>query len=116
MESEAKTALGQPAEALAVIARAVSAAGDVSGWLAAQMAEARARALAALGRREAAEASVEEGLAVARAMGLRYEEGLLLQRRAALLRVAGCELDTSEAGRCTEIVAALGIVTMPSAQ
>jgi tetratricopeptide (TPR) repeat protein len=115
VQSLAKTRLGRANEALELIDRAAAAAGGASGLLEPQAAEARALALAALGRYDEAEAQLTGGLAAARKLGLRYEEGTLLRQRIAVLRAAGREPDQSEVVKSAEILGALGVRTTPSA-
>jgi len=115
VQSLAKVQLGDPAAALALIARTLAAAGGAIGWLAPQTAECRARALIALGQFREAEQQIAEGLSAARKLGLRYEEGMLLRARATLCRANGREPDCEELRRCAEILNALGVVATPSA-
>ncbi len=63
----------------------------------------------ALGRLEEADTQITRGLAKARELGLTYEEGLLLETRASLLRAMGREADAGESRRCKEIMTALGV-------
>jgi len=100
--SLAKVRLGRPREALELIERTAADAGDASGWLLPQAAESRALALAALGETDAASTEINAGLAIARKLGLLYEEGRLMRARAEIRRAAGLEPDLSSATGSTE--------------
>jgi len=115
VRSLAKVRLGDPTTALELIDQA-AAAGDANDLLAPQAAEYRAQALAALGRIDEALATIEAGLGAARALSLRYEEGTLLRRRAAILADAGRAVDAAELERADSLLHALGVRTTPSAR
>jgi tetratricopeptide (TPR) repeat protein len=116
VQSLARIQLGQATEALELIDRAAAAAGGATGLLAPPAAEARARGLAALGQYQAADACLIQGLAVARELGLNYEEGTLLWTRSELQNAAGRNPDPLEVERCAEIFRALGVRLAPSAR
>ena len=63
----------------------------------------------------AAESQLAAGLASARELGLKYEEGILLRRRVELRSVTGLEPDPSDIEKSAEILGALGVRPTPSA-
>jgi class 3 adenylate cyclase/tetratricopeptide (TPR) repeat protein len=115
VQSQARLQLGQATSALDVIDRAAAVAGGAIGWLEPQAAEARARTLMALGRYAESDAQISKGLSVAQKLGLKYEEGLLLDARSALARATGRPVDAGESSRRDEIMTALGVRMTPSA-
>ena len=70
--------------------------------LAPQVAEARGRALAALGDTTAAAREIDSGITAARRLGMPYEEALLLEARSDIARASGlapAPADLAEAER-----------------
>jgi class 3 adenylate cyclase/tetratricopeptide (TPR) repeat protein len=114
VRSLAKVHLGQPAGALELIDRVAASAGGASAVLVPPAAESRALALAALGRYDEADEKISDGLAVARKLGLKYEEGTLLRTRAALRLAAGREPDEADVTTSREILEGLGVRPTPS--
>ena len=78
-------------EALDLLDRAAVEVDEVDGRLVPAVDRVRALAAARLGNRAHSQALIQEGLAVAREQGLRYEEAMLLQTRVDLDRQAGIE-------------------------
>jgi class 3 adenylate cyclase/tetratricopeptide (TPR) repeat protein len=115
VRSQARVELGDAAGALELIDRVAAAADGASDVLAPQAAESRALAFAALGQYDNADEQIARGLALARKLGLRYEEGTLLRARGELRRAVGREADAAEARMSGEILAALGVRSTPSA-
>jgi class 3 adenylate cyclase/tetratricopeptide (TPR) repeat protein len=93
--------------ALAQLDRAVAAAAEGAEVLAPQVAEARARALQAMGRDAESAAIVADGLARARQLGARYEEAMLLRARS-LLTGADREQAAADGAESRAILAGLG--------
>jgi tetratricopeptide (TPR) repeat protein len=113
VQSLAKIRLGHAEDALELIDRAEAAIGENMA-LSPQIAESRARALAALGRIEEAESHLAHGLAAARNQGLVYEEGVLLRTRVELRRLAGREVEMEDAEKAEKILGVLGVRITPS--
>jgi class 3 adenylate cyclase/tetratricopeptide (TPR) repeat protein len=114
VQSLALLQLDRAADALDLVERAAAAAGGATGYLAPQAEESRALALTALGRYEEAEASIAQGLALAREQGLRHEEGMLLNARTALRMAQGHEPDPSDVREAAQIMKVLGVRPTPS--
>jgi class 3 adenylate cyclase/tetratricopeptide (TPR) repeat protein len=115
VRSIARLRLGDPAGALDLVDQATATATDPIDLLEPQLADARALALAALGRDAEAQEQLTRGLAVARKHGLSYEEGMLLRRRASLYAAAGRTPDGEDVKRASEILGTLGVRKRPSA-
>jgi class 3 adenylate cyclase/tetratricopeptide (TPR) repeat protein len=113
VQAQARTGCGQAREALELLADAEAAAGKGARMLAAQVAEARALALDALGRLDDARAAVSAGLVAARQNGLAYEEALLLALADALERRAGTEPPTDAITGARRIFEGLGVQWTP---
>jgi tetratricopeptide (TPR) repeat protein len=109
VQAESQTRAGRPAEALEGVDRAAAAAGEDAGLLAPQVARARVRALAALGRHGEAESEVKAGLASAREQGLPYEEGMLLLAKAEIARSRSEPPDPSDLEAAARILGGLGV-------
>jgi len=109
VQAECRMRARRPAEALQEVDRAAAAAGEDAAVLAPQVAHARARALAALGRHGEAEREVTTGLASAREQGLPYDEALLLLARAQIARKDGREPDLSDIDAAKRILDSLGV-------
>jgi tetratricopeptide (TPR) repeat protein len=108
-QAESRLRAGRPAAALDVVDRAAAAAGEDAVLFGPQVALARARALAALGREGEAEQEVKSGLGSAREQGLPYEEGMLLLAKAEITRIRGHRPDPSELEAATSILEGLGV-------
>jgi class 3 adenylate cyclase/tetratricopeptide (TPR) repeat protein len=109
VQAESRLQAGRPTAALEGLDRAAAAAGEDAVLFAPQVALARARALAALGREGEAEKEVETGLASAREQGLPYEEGRLLLARAEITRLQGNRPDPSDLEAAGRILGGLGV-------
>jgi class 3 adenylate cyclase/tetratricopeptide (TPR) repeat protein len=93
-------------QALDAIDRAARAAGADATFARPKTARVRARALAALGRNDAALAEIDRGLTAARTQRARYDEALLLAARADI----GAQNGTDDVERATAIFDELGVV------
>lgn len=113
VQSLAKTAAGDPITALALLDNAASAVGEDARLFEPQIAEARARALAAMGNVAEAEEIIARGIKASRYYGLPYEEGLLLLSRIDIARDANLEPDSSDLEASGKILGGLGIDLMP---
>lgn len=109
VQSLAKTYAGEPAAALVLLDSAAGAVGDDARLFEPQIAEARSRALAALGRIGEAEQTIESGIDAARYYGLPYEEGMLLLSRIDVARAAGRVPDSEDVEAAEKILGGLGI-------
>ncbi len=109
VQAESRLRSGQPAAALDEVDRAAAAAGEDAGLFVPQVAHARARALAALGRYEEAERAVQPGLESAREQGLRYEEGILLVAEAEIARMRDRQPDPVRVEAAARILDGLGV-------
>jgi len=114
VQALARVGLDQASGALEVVELAAAAAGDAAAPLMPQVAESRAAALGRLGRHVEADGQLQEGLAAARRLGLKYEEALLLRRRVALRTAVGREPDPEDVASSVEILGALGVRLAPS--
>jgi len=104
---------GQADAALGLLDQAATAAGDSGALLLPQVAEARARALAATGNYAAANDEIEEGLVAARRLGLRYEEAILLVARIDIARAVGAGADPADLAESARILKGLGALWAP---
>jgi hypothetical protein len=104
---------GQASTALEMLNRAAADAGDSGTLLVPQVAETRARALAALGRSATIATEIENGLAAARQLGLRYEEAMLLLARIELARDRGAPVDPADVAESARILEGLGVLGTP---
>ncbi len=104
---------GKADAALALVDRATAAAGSSAGLLAPQVAEARARALAANGNGAAAIREIESGLMAARKLGLLYDEAMLLVARIEITREAGLQADPADLAESARILDGLGAHVSP---
>jgi len=109
VRAEGRLRCGQSAAALEEVDRAALAAGEDAGLFAPQVAHARARALASLGRLDEAERAVGPGLESARGQGLRYEEGMLLLAEAEIARMRGRQPDPARLDTAESILKGLGV-------
>ena len=100
-------------EALELLDRSVTAAGKDAQIFDPQVAEVRARALAALGRISEAEREIKAGLRTSRDLALPYEEGMLLHTRIEIARLAGREPAPSDLADSKRILGGLGIDITP---
>jgi tetratricopeptide (TPR) repeat protein len=116
VQAQARVGLGRADEALGLLDGAVAKAGLNARMFAAQVAEARALALASLGRPDEARQEVATGIAAARSFGLAYEEGMLLRTRAELDRSAGREPDAADVESAARILSGLGVPVTPRPQ
>jgi tetratricopeptide (TPR) repeat protein len=106
----ARTIQGNPGAALDLLDRAVAGAGGGPAMLAPQVAEARGRALAALGDAAAAARELESGIAAARRLGMPYEEAMLLEARSDLARARGLQPAAGDLERSLQLLEGLGAV------
>ena len=113
VQSLAKTGTGDAATALELIDAAASAVGDDARLFEPQIAEVRAKALAAMGSMDEAEEAIASGIEAARYYGLPYEEGLLLLIRIDIARKANQQPDPSDIDVSEKILGGLGIEMMP---
>jgi len=113
VQAQAKSLLGQGADALMLLDESISAAGQHAATFAPQIAESRVRALAAMGRRPEARLETDAGIEAARAAGLQYEEAALLAARIELDRGQGKGPDVRDVAALEKILANLGIESMP---
>ncbi len=109
LQAESGLRAGRPTAALAGMERAAAAAGADAALLAPQIAHARARALAALGRHGEARRELETGLASAREQDLAYEKALLLLARAEITRLQGEQPNPADLEEATSILRGLGV-------
>lgn len=113
VQSLAKIGVGDAAAALELLASAAGEVGDDARLFEPQIAEARARALAALGSRSEAEQAIVGGLKAARYFGLPYEEGMLLLARIDIARAANLEPDSQDVEAAQKILGDLGVNLTP---
>jgi tetratricopeptide (TPR) repeat protein len=113
VQAQAKSRLGQGADALALLDESVSAAGQNAATFAPQVAEARVYALVATGRKSEARLEADAGIEAARAAGLQYEEAALLAARVQLDRAQGKGPDEQDVAALEKILNSLGIESMP---
>jgi ATP/maltotriose-dependent transcriptional regulator MalT len=113
VQSLAKTSAGDAAAALELLDNAAGAVGEDARLFEPQIAEARARALAAVGRMKEAEQAIAGGIKAARYYGLPYEEGLLLQIRIDIARNADLAPDSNDIEAAEKILGGLGIDLTP---
>jgi hypothetical protein len=76
--------------------------------LAPQVAEARGRALAALGDMTGAARDIASGIAAARKLGMAYEEAVLLEARSDIARARGLAPDAEDVTESLRILTGLG--------
>ena len=113
VRSLAKVCVGDAATALELLDSAAGAVGEDARLFEPQIAEAQARALAALGRKGEAERTIASGIKTARYYGLPYEEGLLLLTRIEIARNANLEPDLRDIESSQKILGGLGIDLTP---
>jgi tetratricopeptide (TPR) repeat protein len=113
VRSQAMVGSNRADEALELLDRSASAAGKDAQLYGPQVADERARALAALGRLVEAEREIEKGLAASRDLGLPYEEGMLLLSRIELARLTDRAPDPSDLADSKRILGDLGIHMTP---
>jgi tetratricopeptide (TPR) repeat protein len=113
LQARAKAALGRAEEALALLVEAESAAGKGARALAAQVAEARAEALAACGRLDEAREQVTAGILAARRNGQAYEEGLLLMAGVQIDDLRGASAPAEDMAKARQILEGLGVPGTP---
>jgi class 3 adenylate cyclase/tetratricopeptide (TPR) repeat protein len=109
VQSLAMVRAGRASGALDLLDRATRAAGEDASLFEPQVAEARARALAALGRFNDAEQEIERGIVAARDLNLAYEQGMLLRARTEIARAADVEPNPSDLSESERILGDLGI-------
>lgn len=109
VQAESNLRAGRPAASLELVDRAAAAGGEDAVLFVPQVAHARARALAALGRHGEAQREVKTGLASTREQGLPYEEGMLLLARAEIARLEGEEPDPGDLEAAARILGGLGV-------
>jgi len=113
IDALARIRQGKAESALGLLDQAAAAAGDSGALLVPQVAEARARALAAVGNYAAAGDEIEKGLEAARRLGLRYEEAILLVARIDIARDTGAGADPADLAESVRILKGLGAVWAP---
>jgi class 3 adenylate cyclase/tetratricopeptide (TPR) repeat protein len=113
VQSLAKTAAGDAEAALRLIDKAAGAVGEDARLFQPQIAEARSKALAAIGNNQEATETIETGMKAARYYGLPYEEGLLLLARIQIARNCGVTPDPQDIESSEKILGGLGIKLMP---
>jgi class 3 adenylate cyclase/predicted ATPase len=113
VQAHAMVREGNAAEALDRLDRAAADAGEDAHLFDAQVAHARARALAALGETDAAERAIRAGIVVARELELPYEEGMLLRARTEIARDSNIEPDPGDIEASEQILSGLGISMTP---
>ncbi len=104
---------GKADSALDLLDRAAAAAGESGALLVPQVAEARVRALAAIGKHAAVAAEIEKGLTAARRLGLRYEEAILLVARIDIARDTGATANPADLTEAARILKGLGALWAP---
>jgi len=109
----AKIGMGDAASALDLLDRAAEAIGEDARLFESQIAEVRARILAALERVADAQRAIRNGLRSARDYGLPYEEAMLLAARVDLARLTASEPDPGDAEVYRKLAGDLGIESMP---
>ncbi|MBT8442661.1 MAG: hypothetical protein KJO76_09775, partial [Gammaproteobacteria bacterium] len=113
VQSLALTKAGDPTEALALLDKSAKAAGDDARLFEPQIAEARARALAALERLDDAHRVASNGLTSARNFGLPYEETMLLQARIDISTLAGQQPEPQDLLSLRKLLDDLGVESTP---
>jgi class 3 adenylate cyclase/tetratricopeptide (TPR) repeat protein len=113
VQAQAEVAFGRAEAALSLIDQYAAAAGKSARMFAAQVAEARALALIALGNSDEAKEAITTGIEAARKYGLPYEEALLLQARVDSDRRAGRLPDQSDIDSASRILKGLGVDETP---
>ena len=104
---------GDAAEGLELLDRSAGAAGEDARLFEPQIAEVRARALAASGRWEGAQRALRTGLLSARNYGLPYEEAMLLLARIDIAQLAGLEPASQDVVACHDLLDGLGVDSTP---
>jgi tetratricopeptide (TPR) repeat protein len=109
------TQAGRPADALETLAGAVNATNDDVSIFDAARARFAAEALIAMGRFDDAAGELVAGIRSARARGLEYELGLLLQAVAAMPFPIPTGSDEPAADEAARLFTRLGVVARPEA-